>query len=380
MTPSTFASEVRLVEFTARYLWGALGPVLGANLAQRCRQCVLPETYTELGTDGLCSQCRDYQPPPASAQEDADNQGYERWREVLAPLEKAGSGQYDALLLFSGGKDSCFLLHYITTMCPELRLLVVLIDNGFMSPIAMQNAKHILTHFDVDRITVQPRPGFVRKVFHHALTHLEQQRGYSIVDLLDGYITFDTAKNLAARMDIPAILCGLSKAQAENAFGLPGHEFPIDGERQALTEHAGIELRQVFDEDEMLYWWDGSLWPAERVPRFILPLCLWDPGEAYILRKVVELGLISKKHSSPLLTNNALIPVIGMAEVARFGYSSFEVEFARSIREGKSDRRYWLHLFQMLEYSAKTGRFVNRTAVQTLASLGLTKADIGLRS
>ena len=78
------------------------------------------------------------------------------------------------------------------------------------------------------------------------------------------------------------------------------------------------------------------------------------------------------------MTNNELIPVIGLIDVAKFGYSTFEPEFAQMIREGKTERRYWLNVFEMLEYSAKTGRFISSTVDQTLAKLGLTRADVGL--
>ena len=92
------------------------------------------------------------------------------------------------------------------------------------------------------------------------------------------------------------------------------------------------------------------------------------------------MGLLTKKRSRPLVTNNALIPVIAMAECARFGYCSWEVEFGRMVREGKSERQYWLNIFEMNEYATKTGNFVNKTVIETLAKLALTKKDIGIES
>ena len=131
-------------------------------------------------------------------------------------------------------------------------------------------------------------------------------------------------------------------------------------------------------EEEQGNFWDASRWPVNQIPRVIMPFVAWDPDEAFILNEVSRLNLIDKKKTSPLLTNNALIPIIGLAEAKRFGYTSFEVEFARMVREGKSERAHWLNLFEMLEVSAKTGLFINKGVVQTLAALGLTKKDIGL--
>ena len=129
----------------------------------------------------------------------------------------------------------------------------------------------------------------------------------------------------------------------------------------------------------MKNWFDGSKHPPEKVPRFLLPFCAWDLKETEVIAAVKNWGLIKKSNVSPLLTNNAVIPVIGVAEYNHFGYSSFEVEFARMIREGKSDRAYWKNLFEMLEYSAKTGRFIKDTLYNTLDALDLKPSDIGLK-
>ncbi|MDX1601023.1 MAG: hypothetical protein R3191_05875, partial [Anaerolineales bacterium] len=99
-----------------------------------------------------------------------------------------------------------------------------------------------------------------------------------------------------------------------------------------------------------------------------------------ILNHVEQSGLLDANRTRPLLTNNALIPVIAIAEISTFGYTSFEVEFSKMIQEGRSERRYWRNLFEMAEYSARTGRFLSDSTLETLDALGLTKADIGLRT
>lgn len=382
MDKAIFSREVRTVEFTARHLWRFIRPLVGRHLSQRCRNCILPEMASPLDEEGLCRECRTYLATHNTKTSETVRRGDETAidpiDEILKSHEGRAKGQYDAILLFSGGKDSAYLLHRLVTDYPQLRILTMLVDNGFLSPFAVENADRILRRFDVDHITVRPQPSFVKKAFRYALTNLDKQTGYSIVDQFDGHITFDTAKNFAARQDIPLVICGLSRVQIENVFGPIGFEFPPEQEQAKLTTHAGIPLREVFTEEEMQHWFDGSLFPKERVPRFLFPYYVWNPDEGFILREVSRLGLIDSKQSSPLLTNNAVIPVIGMAEVARFGYSSFEVEFAHMVREGKSERGYWLNLFEMLEYSTKTGSFINKTVTDTLAQLGLTKKDVGV--
>jgi hypothetical protein len=142
-------------------------------------------------------------------------------------------------------------------------------------------------------------------------------------------------------------------------------------------ERLGIPLDEVFGDGERESWWDASRCPAERLPRVLLPLVAWDTTEDEIVSEVARLQLLDPRRSSPLMTNNALIPVIAMAEVARFGFCCWEVEFARMVREGRSERRYWLNLFEMMEYAAKTGRFLG-SVDQTLSRLDLTRRDVGI--
>jgi hypothetical protein len=379
MKRDTFTSEVWVVELTARYLWGAIRPFVSKHLSKRCARCVLSERYTTLNARGICAECDAYE----SARPEPKTGQYQRFsaelHELLVASSGKGGGNFDAIVLFSGGKDSAFMLHRLLTEYPKLRLVTMLADNGLMSPYAMANAANALERFDVTHWGIKLKPSFVKKVFHHALTSLDKQRGYSIVDTMDAYLTFDLARVLAARNDIPLVICGLSEVQTQNIFGLTNiWEFPREQEIGPLQDRAGLGWDKVLTDEEMKFWFDGSKWPEDRVPRFLLPYCAWDLKEEFILDEVDRLGLIERRKSRPLMTNNRLIPVIGMAEVARFGYSSFEVEFAQMVREGKSDRGYWLSIFEMLEYSTRTGRFIGKNVQETLQTLGLSKQDIGI--
>jgi hypothetical protein len=67
-----------------------------------------------------------------------------------------------------------------------------------------------------------------------------------------------------------------------------------------------------------------------------------------------------------------------VADYFRLGYASFEPEFANQIREGKADRRFWRNVFEMLEYTTRTGSMLDNEIDWIVAELGLTRTDIGL--
>lgn len=373
MKSDTFLKEARGFERTLR-IWPWIRLLLRRYLSRRCCRCVLSERHGPLDDAGLCAACLAFRPSLAPRPDIST--AANPFAETMAQSAGKASGRYDALVLISGGKDSAYLLHRLRQDHPQLRLLTLLVNNGFMSPVALENVADLRRQFPVEHIELQPSPAIVWPIFHWALTHLHRQKGYSLVDLFDAQITFDSAMNLAAAMGIPHVIAGLSKTQVESVFSPGVWAWPRDGFDLPAT--VGVRREEAHADQQQSLWYRAERWPEARRPLLLTPFVLWDPSESYILAETTRLGLLPQGRSSPLLTNNALIPIIGLAEVAHFGYSSFEVQFAREVREGKSDRARWISVFEMLEFAAKTGRFLNRSVTETLSKLGLTPHHIGI--
>ena len=379
MEQAQFLREVRTFDFIARRLWPLLRPLARAHLRPRCRICAVPSAYAELDTHGICPACLLYdehagQTPPGN---ELDQQ-LEAGVHACLSAAQGGDGNYDAILLFSGGKDSCYLLHRIQRDYPGLRMLALLVDNGFMSPIALKNAAATIARFNIDHVIFKPDPAFVRKLFNLAFREIPRQHGYSIVDMMDGQLTFDSARNLAANLEVPLVICGLGRTQVANIFGGVRIEFSEEDERNPLSARQGLDLKEHFTADDMRHWFDRARRPQRRQPRVLMPLVAWNPPESDIIATVERLGLLRRGQGNPLLTNNAFIPLIAISEVASFGFNSFEIEFSRLIREGRIPHKYWRNLFEMVEYSARTGRFLSKSSLDVLKRLGLSRQDVGL--
>ncbi|MCB0420258.1 MAG: hypothetical protein KDD61_04640 [Bdellovibrionales bacterium] len=369
-----FKKEAVRTEWIARNLWPWIRPLFKKYLSPRCKRCVNNVHYSRLNEEGLCEHCLQFH--PESADKDIPAEWSEELHQLLANPPKTG-GPYDALLLFSGGKDSSYMLHRLRNEYSHLRILLLFVDNGFLSPVAIQNAESVAQRFSMDFVRWTINKDFVKKVFQKSFHNIRNQKSYSIVDLMDGQMTFDTARNLALHMKVPIVLCGLGRVQLENVYGRIGFEMSEDQEKNPFETQLGKNLTEEFTNDELSYWYQRPQDPSDFRPRFVMPLVVWDPSEEEILKVITEQGMLELSSTSPLVTNNQIIPLIGISEVNLLGYSTFEIEFSKNLRAGKIERSYWLNLFEMLELSAKTGKFLGATIVSTLERLHLTSSDLG---
>lgn len=375
MSSAQVLRSVRLFEAYARNAWPLHRRLVASRLARRCTGCAASERMLPLGPTGRCQRC-EAQVPPVKARNDGEVAALER---LLDEHQGSGRGLYDALVPFSGGKDSTYLVERVRREFPRLRLLAYTLDNGFMSPLAKENLEALLPRLEVDHLFVRPRAGFYRTLFRHALTHLNARGCYGTVDFSDGEFMLDTARRLAAERAIPLILCGYSRYQVEDGLNQSGFESPRARELADRTETAGLPLADIFGPEERALWWHGSQWPQERVARLLFPLYAWDLEETTVRAQVEAWGLFPARQHSPAATNHQLIPLLGVVDVHRLGYSSFEPEFCRMIRDGKADRVAWQRTFELLEYSARTGLFVRGIVEELLARLDLTTADVGVQ-
>jgi glucosamine--fructose-6-phosphate aminotransferase (isomerizing) len=113
---------------------------------RRCVRCVQPETVPFIGLDedGLCVDCRNFQPIVA--------RGHDALVQVLAP-HRARDGRPEVLVPLSGGRDSCYALHYIKTVL-GLHPIAYTYDWGMVTDLARRNASRMCSQLGVEHIIV----------------------------------------------------------------------------------------------------------------------------------------------------------------------------------------------------------------------------------
>ncbi|MCB0325073.1 MAG: hypothetical protein KDD69_15925 [Bdellovibrionales bacterium] len=367
--------EIQFFELYAKWVWPIQRRFLGETITPRCATCAISANASTL-ENGCCEACR----IGATVREDQACRTSETTLSALIKtMSNAASGDYDAAVLFSGGKDSTYMLHRLRSEYPSLRLIALTIDNSFMSSAALRNIETVLQKFDVPHRYLRPPAAVMEKMFRYAFLNLKGRGTAQVVDQFDGDFFCDYARNFAHEHRIPYIFCGLSPFQVDRILGLQSFLTSKEEEGQNRVEVADLALAEIFSEEERrTYWWHGADCPYEERPQLVFPFCGWQLPEGTIRKETTRLNLLASHSESPLVTNNQLIPLMAIVDFCRLGYSSFEPEFAEMARRGDADTTYWRPIFELGEYTAKTGRFAPRNVENVLRRLALTRSELGI--
>lgn len=205
---------------------------------EHCQRCLLPVGVSNISLDasGLCSICRTWD------EEEAFYSDFEQHKPILEQrLEQSqGSYHYDAAVGMSGGKDSAYVLHRMTTAYAA-NVLAITFDNGFLTDYAWRNIKAITAASGVDHLVYRPDWEAMRELYKATLRRLgDPCFGCS----LGGYI-------LSIRgcqdLRIPRFIHGRSPMQMFREL-YPGSRDPGLGVIQAnLDEYDAAALRTQYN-------------------------------------------------------------------------------------------------------------------------------------
>jgi len=181
---------------------------LGMRAAKRltyCTRCGLASNVpgTSYDATGACNVCRglDTYVDKAEAYFKSPDALKALVAEMKAP--RNGRGEYDCLVLLSGGKDSTYMLYQLCDL--GVKPLVFTLDNGFISDEAKANIRRVVDSLDVD--LVMGGTPHMNEIFVDSLKRF--------ANVCNGCFKtiYTLATNLAHEKAIRYIVTGLSRGQ-----------------------------------------------------------------------------------------------------------------------------------------------------------------------
>jgi len=204
---------------------------------QTCRRCLLPEGKFNVRLDesGLCNYCRFWDETATSLLD------FERHRHLLVDRMQRFRGHihYDAMVGLSGGKDSAYVLHQLTSKY-QANVLSSTFDNGFLTDYAWRNVREIVRASGVDHYVYKPDWGAYRAFYRAAVRKLGDP---CVACSLGGYVlSIRGCRNVRT----PFFVHGRSPMQMFRHW-YPGTRDPGIGIlRTNLEEHSVADLRKKY--------------------------------------------------------------------------------------------------------------------------------------
>ena len=318
----------------------------------RCVRCILPRNYDAVHFDrkGTCSLCRDHSDESVETERTILLEKQAELEDIVAQLRAEGEvpgRRYDCIVLLSGGLDSSYVA-YLMVKEYGLRVLGLNVDNGYRTPLALENIESLVTRLGIAMITLKPNPTLYRRAF----AHFFRDTGYfcTVCNGLGYIVAGSFAAREGKRRGIKPLLVGGWSRKYEYQPGLSVLSMQAFGERLRRDEGLYGELRsEPLVEPEVLdaFVATGDIrqltspspnTPENRLRMMQLPVYLdWD------YRKIVrtlatELGWRKQEGRHEAHFDCRLAPIQEYLKHRKFGFSQETIKNSVLVREGRMTR------------------------------------------
>lgn len=304
---------------------------------RRCTRCVLSENFPRINFDenGVCNFCND-ELLHATTKDQIDSA-----RDGIAKLfdEMRGKGDYDALLCYSGGKDSTYTLKLAVEKY-GLRVLSFTLDNGFISPTAFSNINKVVSKLGVDHITYRPSYKFMKEMFR--ISSVEDIYNPKTMIRISANcsscisIVNITAQKMAMEKGIPVILAGFTLGQipSNTIYYQNNYTFFRESREAILNKFKsglGEDVKRYMEIPDALLERAGFTYNVNL-------LAVEDITENEIVNQILPLGWVKPKDVDGCSTNCMINAFNNYVHERRYGFSPYELELSHLIRKNLLSR------------------------------------------
>ncbi len=305
----------------------------------RCKKCVLPETFPGISfnEDGVCSICVDF------AERGASTSSAKHLREALSKVvetSKSKRRRYDALVAFSGGKDSTFLIHLLKEKF-DLRLLALTFDNGFLSAACSVNIRKVVAALNVDHAIINYRQDHLNRIFlESALSsiypdHLTKFGSGVCISCIRMVMT--ASLRTAIEKQIPMVMLGNSPGQllqSDDELIYQDNKIPFVLRRQLFAKLAERSGPWAYD----YLMLTAEEYKTSPFPHIVSPLPIIGYDEAEIYRTIAEFGWSKPQDVDPNSTNCRLNAFGIIRHMNRYRFHPYDYEMSQLVRLGSMSR------------------------------------------
>jgi tRNA(Ile)-lysidine synthase TilS/MesJ len=303
-----------------------------------CKNCVLDSQIPGITINadtGLCQFCEHFTPLTKDKVEE-----YRVQMDTLFKSPPAG-GQYDVIYALSGGMDSSYMLNRLKKEYPHLKILAVQFDNGFLSDIALENARKFCTLTKSTYLRLVLDQNILQDTFYQAAVSTNAYPGfakYRASDICNTCISIVKQKiiEIAVTTKSPFIVFAFSPGQTDAPFVTLTRPFMVwirkifDGQLKAM----GVNERNMYLIDEK------SLQSYSSEPDIIIihPFLILGYNKRNIKEECIKLGWIEPDlhdHNS----SNCLLNAFAIHNhQKKYHIHSYAYDLAALVRQGYMKR------------------------------------------
>jgi tRNA(Ile)-lysidine synthase TilS/MesJ len=305
-----------------------------------CARCILPDSFPNISFDetGVCNHCRHEEPALAkSAEKKAE---YRRKLDELIASHKGKQPTYDAIMAYSGGKDSTYTLKLLKEHY-GLRIIALTLDNHFVSPTAWDNIRNVVDRLGVDLMVFRPSWPLMKNLFcttarEDIFSPATLLRASAMCTACIGIVK-SLVLRTALEMSIPLVAFGWSPGQAPIQSAI----MKTNGGLMRQNQKA---LRGGFPPDIAsgmnAYMIPESYYQTykDAFPYNIHPLAFFDYDEEKIKAELVGMGWNAPTNTDTNSTNCMLNAFANQCHLDRHGFHPYVWEIANMVRQGVMER------------------------------------------
>jgi tRNA(Ile)-lysidine synthase TilS/MesJ len=266
---------------------------------------------------------------------------YRKRLDELIREVKSTAPVYDAIMAYSGGKDSSYTLKLLREHY-DLRMIALTFDNHFLSPTTLENIKKVTDKLEVDHIIFKPPWPVLNRLFVHTANEdifpkPTLLRASAICTACIGLVKGLVIKT-ALEMGIPLVAFGWSPGQAPV-------QSAIMKTNPALIQQNQAVIKKAFPPDirkSMMQYFIPEVYydrDKERFPYNIHPLAFFVYDEEKILLEMEGLGWTLPKDTDTNSTNCLLNAFANQVHIQRHKFHPYVLEIANMVRQGVMARQ-----------------------------------------